>query len=214
MTPHGHPATMPAEPSVQRLTLLDWPSARRVLRASFPAIEPQELRRALSTRPALTGVVRDGQEVVALVTLRLSDEQSRGWLPCDRLWIDMLAVAPGQRGRRLGEHLVRWALSQAADRGLADVGLSVHAVNAPAIALYQRLGFTVDARAADEPTGRLRLVRRTGAAPASTPLAGAVPALPSRARLILERARLRVLAVAYLITAVLQDAGVMDLLSL
>ena len=52
-----------------------------------------------------------------------------------------LGIAPRFRGRRLGAELVKFALQQAANRGARAVHLSVDSRNAPALRLYQTLGF-------------------------------------------------------------------------
>lgn len=50
-------------------------------------------------------------------------------------------VAPRARGRGVGERLVRAVLDEAAHRGHGRVVLEVTEGNAPAIALYERMGF-------------------------------------------------------------------------
>ncbi|MFG2358830.1 GNAT family N-acetyltransferase [Streptomyces sp. NPDC048521] len=55
-----------------------------------------------------------------------------------RLWTD-----PEFRGRGIASRLVRAALAQAAESGVSLVRLSVWKWRAAAIALYERLGFTV-----------------------------------------------------------------------
>jgi ribosomal protein S18 acetylase RimI-like enzyme len=52
-------------------------------------------------------------------------------------------VRPEARGQGVGESLIRACLAWARERGLVRIRLSVVATNAPAIALYLRLGFSV-----------------------------------------------------------------------
>jgi ribosomal protein S18 acetylase RimI-like enzyme len=52
-------------------------------------------------------------------------------------------VRPEARGQGVGEGLIRACLAWGRERELARVRLSVVATNAPAIALYLRLGFSV-----------------------------------------------------------------------
>ncbi|MGY0196270.1 GNAT family N-acetyltransferase [Leptothrix sp. BB-4] len=210
---------VPTSPSVQRLRLRDWPSARRVLQASFPDIDLQELRRALCSSPGLTGVVRGpDRRVVGIVTLREPDAQTAHWLPADRLWIDMLAVDARQRGRRLGELLVTWAGKQARDRGLDEIGLTVRHDNAAAIALYQRLGYAPDPDQSGQRNGRLRLLHRF--VDAATPARAAGPdpintrtPVPTK-RPVFARTRVRLLHILLLVISQLQDWGLMELFTL
>ncbi|MEU3862633.1 GNAT family N-acetyltransferase [Streptomyces sp. NPDC028722] len=86
--------------------------------------------------------------VDAVVSLALSGDTAVGCLvvsaPVDgrseikRLWTD-----PAFRGRGIASSLVRAALVHAAESGVGAVRLSVWKWRAGAIALYERLGFTV-----------------------------------------------------------------------
>ena len=59
----------------------------------------------------------------------------------DRGWIGGLGVAAAQRGKGLGETLMREVIDVAGTRGLRELWLEVLTPNAPAIALYEKLGF-------------------------------------------------------------------------
>lgn len=61
-----------------------------------------------------------------------------GWCEIKRLW-----TAPEARGRGVASGLVNAALAHATDSGVRTVRLSVWQWRAGAIALYERLGFTV-----------------------------------------------------------------------
>ncbi len=50
-------------------------------------------------------------------------------------------VDPAQRGRGLGEQLVRAFIAEAAARGIRTLGLFVFPDNIPAVRLYEKLGF-------------------------------------------------------------------------
>ena len=54
----------------------------------------------------------------------------------------VVGIAPDAQGGGLGRHLTLRGLHHLADRGLGEVILYVEADNAPAVAVYQRLGFT------------------------------------------------------------------------
>jgi mycothiol synthase len=57
--------------------------------------------------------------------------------------IYVIAVDPDFHGRGLGRPLVLAGLDWLADHGLRDAILYVEANNAPAVALYEKLGFTI-----------------------------------------------------------------------
>ena len=55
-----------------------------------------------------------------------------------------MGLVPEFRGRGLGRRLIDAALGQARERGFLRVELSVHADNAAAIALYEKVGFVTE----------------------------------------------------------------------
>lgn len=57
-----------------------------------------------------------------------------------------IGLAPQLRGRGLGSALLRMGLAEAAQRGLDSIACAVDSRNAPARALYERLGFVEFAR--------------------------------------------------------------------
>ena len=59
----------------------------------------------------------------------------------DEAWVAGMGVAPGFRGRGLGERVLRAGLEAAAERGCKVVWLEVITTNPRAIALYAKLGF-------------------------------------------------------------------------
>ncbi|MCD7438013.1 GNAT family N-acetyltransferase [Streptomyces lincolnensis] len=76
-----------------------------------------------------------GDTAVGCLVVTAPDE---GGCEVKRLWVD-----PAFRGRGLAAGLVREALAQAAELGVGVVRLSVWKWRTDAIALYERLGFTV-----------------------------------------------------------------------
>ena len=56
--------------------------------------------------------------------------------------ITQLCVEPGLRGNGLGQHLLAHHLDRIAAAGVKTISLTVTEANAPALALYQRSGFT------------------------------------------------------------------------
>jgi ribosomal-protein-alanine N-acetyltransferase len=56
--------------------------------------------------------------------------------------VDDIAVRPDLQGRGLGEAMMRWALARFRQEGMRRAWLDVLLDNAPALALYRKLGFT------------------------------------------------------------------------
>lgn len=67
------------------------------------------------------------------------------WLLVDELHINSVAVAPERRREGLGAELMRGVLESARDEGAIKATLEVRRSNDAARALYERLGFAVEA---------------------------------------------------------------------
>ena len=59
----------------------------------------------------------------------------------ERAWVGGIGVTPFGRRRGIGEQLMRRVIEQARERGVRVVQLEVIEANAPAIALYEKIGF-------------------------------------------------------------------------
>jgi len=59
----------------------------------------------------------------------------------ERTWLGGIGVVPDRRGSGVGESLTRMLLDQAREAGAREMVLEVIAENAPAISLYEKLGF-------------------------------------------------------------------------
>src|SRR5262249_25126963 len=59
----------------------------------------------------------------------------------ERTWLGGVGVVPDRRGSGIGESLTRMLLDQARRTGAREMVLEVIVENAPAIALYEKLGF-------------------------------------------------------------------------
>jgi GNAT superfamily N-acetyltransferase len=64
------------------------------------------------------------------------------WTASDDCWLEDLFVTETSRGRGVGAALVELALQRARDRGCRRVELDTDEDNDPAIALYERFGFS------------------------------------------------------------------------
>ena len=67
------------------------------------------------------------------------------WLIFDELHINTVAVDPALRRQGLAVRLMEHVLADAARHGAGHATLEVRRSNGPALRLYQRLGFTVEA---------------------------------------------------------------------
>ena len=81
----------------------------------------------------------------------LTDESGKAaafcacWHLVDELHINSLAVAPGRRRAGIATALMRDVLARSQEEGAARATLEVRRSNGAARALYERLGFTVEA---------------------------------------------------------------------
>jgi len=64
-------------------------------------------------------------------------------------YVSNIALHPDFRRRGLGEAMMRWALAWFREQGLRSAALQVNTDNAPAIALYHKLGFVVSESGCD-----------------------------------------------------------------
>lgn len=59
----------------------------------------------------------------------------------DHLWIENVAIAPGEQGRGLGRRLIRHAEQEARRQGLAEIGLLTNERYVDNIEMYTRYGY-------------------------------------------------------------------------
>ncbi len=85
-------------------------------------------------------VLVEGEEVLGVLVMRSAE---------DHLFVDNVAVAPGQQGRGLGRELVAFAEEQASAYGLPEVRLYTNEKMHENLAVYARLGFEETGRGLD-----------------------------------------------------------------
>jgi GNAT superfamily N-acetyltransferase len=78
-------------------------------------------------------VAVENERLIGLANLGLRGE---------RTWLGGVGVVPDRRGSGIGESLTRLLLDEARRAGAREMVLEVIVENAPAIALYEKLGFT------------------------------------------------------------------------
>ena len=128
-----------------RLAMLqDAPRAFWTTYAQAAARSDEEWRRMVGQ--SHTWLALGGAEPLGSVACVRLPEQ-----PEDECVLVGMWVAPSARGRGVGERLVRTVLESAAERGLSRVLLEVAHENAPARALYERMGFAPTGRTGEMP---------------------------------------------------------------
>jgi mycothiol synthase len=100
----------------------------------LPSLTPAVAREQIERAPVLR-VLEDTTRGRAIGYLQL------GIHPAATGYLAELAVHPDQQRRGLGEAMLRWALAWFRSQGLTSAALQVNTDNAPAIALYRKLGF-------------------------------------------------------------------------
>lgn len=112
----------------------DWLAGWLDVKAPGRPVDRAVARRVLTGSPAVYLTARDAEGVAGVVRAAFAEEWAG--LSC-------LMVAPRARRRGLARALSDAALREAGRRGAARAFLQVEADNAPAVALYERLGFVV-----------------------------------------------------------------------
>jgi len=87
----------------------------------------------------LTDVLLGGEPVAGVAVLRYRHSLWWDALDCN---LEDLYVEESARRSRLGERLVVAAIERATQRGCYRVELDVNEANSPAVALYEKLGFS------------------------------------------------------------------------
>jgi ribosomal-protein-alanine N-acetyltransferase len=99
-----------------------------------PWLTPETARTLVAQAPVFR-VLEETSAGHAIGFLGLRIEMS------DLGYVSDLALHPDYRRRGLGEAMLRWALAWFRSKGLKSAALQVNTDNAPAIALYRKLGF-------------------------------------------------------------------------
>ena len=95
-----------------------------------------------------------GAEVVGVCQLRY---RWSVWTSAEDCWLEDLFVREPARRGGLGRALVEAAIARATERGCGRIELDVNEDNAPALALYEACGFSLEPK----PPGRTLFVGRT-----------------------------------------------------
>ena len=118
---------------IRRMTTKDVPVVVRIENEIFS--EPwsaDSFRIGLETKNDIYLVAEEDGEILGYCGL---------WGVIDEGQITNVAVAPQHRRRGIAEKMLRELMQQAAEADFAEFALEVRVSNAPAIALYHKLGF-------------------------------------------------------------------------
>ena len=140
--------------SIHRVRAEDWRSHRDLRLAMLAAdpdafwADPAEAQRRTAAQwreeiagPRLHLQARDGEEVLGGIALLPQGYTPAHIIPDDRAHIVSLWVRPEARGRGVSAALLRRLAHLALELGRPDLRLDVDETNAPAQALYERVGF-------------------------------------------------------------------------
>jgi GNAT superfamily N-acetyltransferase len=72
------------------------------------------------------------------------------WTAAPDCWLEDLYVAPTARRGGVGQALVELAIARATERGCRRIELDTNEGNAPALALYHRMGFSENSKTAPD----------------------------------------------------------------
>ncbi len=117
---------------VERARLEDAPALAQIARDSFPDPWSEPVLRAELARPTAVALVARAGEAVAGYAL--------GGRVLDQVELTSFAVAPAFRRHGVGRALLARLLDDLRSEGVQRLTLEVRASNAPAQALYRRLG--------------------------------------------------------------------------
>lgn len=151
MTPPAWPATPAQAGDVVRLIVAfrDWLGDAEPAEPSVAA--SVALLLADANTEFLLGAAAAGEPPCGVCQLRYRHSV---WTAAPDCWLEDLYVEDAGRGRGVGRALVLAAVERARSRGAARIELDTNEDNAPAIALYEALGFSTASKAHGHLRGR------------------------------------------------------------
>lgn len=121
------------EPSFRPMTPADLDRVVEIEAEAYPKPWSRRMFDEELANPLTVAVVAEIGGAIAAYAL--------GWVIVDDLHVNNVAVAPDHQRRGIGEATLRSLFAAAAARGARKATLEVRPSNAPAMALYRRLGF-------------------------------------------------------------------------
>jgi ribosomal-protein-alanine N-acetyltransferase len=111
---------------------------------------PVRIAQMIADRDTVALVARDAASVAGFAIMKFGDERAH---------LALLAVCPSHQRQGVARRLLDWLLASARTAGMASVHVELRASNAPAFALYGRLGFVETLREPRYYQGRETAVR-------------------------------------------------------
>jgi ribosomal protein S18 acetylase RimI-like enzyme len=165
-------------PTIQRLLLETWLDAygpfipREDLTGYLHTQYSQAKLEALLADPDVTGLVAETESAV-IGYAKLYHNRAE-----QRFYLHQLYILPARQGLGLGHRLMACAEERARELGADRIWLGVMVKNAPAVAWYKKMGFTVE-EAAPFVMGSTTVDHYIGYLPLPLPKAGAQRAEPT-----------------------------------
>jgi len=165
-------------PAIQRLLFETWLDAygsfipRADLAGYLDLQYSQPKLEALLADPDVTGLVAEAESAV-IGYAKLYHNRAE-----QRFYVHQLYILPARQGLGLGHRLMACAEDRARELGADRIWLGVMVKNAPAVAWYKKMGFTVE-EAAPFVMGSTTVDHYIGYLPLPLPKAGAQRAEPS-----------------------------------
>ncbi|MEO7753845.1 MAG: GNAT family N-acetyltransferase [Terracoccus sp.] len=149
-----------AEPTLRPALPADEPAVRDLVRAAFAPYVERMGREPMPMHADHAAAIERGgvwvADVDGSVVGALEVEARPG-----HLYVDIVAVTAGWRGRGVGRMLLRHAGAEARRLGLLELRLLTHETMTENVALYTRTGWTDVSEPEDRSLGRLQLRKPT-----------------------------------------------------
>ena len=125
----------------------DYPACMALFSGQCPFAQPCLAQRQTGDREAY--LLRVNGEIVSECHLVYDNPEYRT-VPGKRAYFSRMITKKEYRRQGYGEIMARFILALAKEKGYAELALGVNCDNAPALRLYQKLGFSVYEEAEDD----------------------------------------------------------------
>ncbi len=108
--------------------------SRRLIEIGLPwwCWTPKRVHKAIRSPDTIAIVARTGKKMIGFGVMYFGDENAH---------LNLLAVEPAYRRRRIGHDMVQWLEESCSVAGILSVSLEVRANNVAAIRFYRSLGY-------------------------------------------------------------------------